>query len=348
MNRKVIIIGGGLSGLLLAYLLEQKGYEVKLLEASSRLGGRIQTIRGTLGTPLELGATWFSDIHIHLLHLLKELDIKKYPQYTRGTTLFQTKSFEPPQLFSIPESEQPSYRIVGGTQTLIEAIRSKLKNTSINLNTKVSSISICDNGTISVNAGEISEQCDQAVICMPPQLASSIDLPMQVSSELLQLLPTVQTWMAGAVKFVVEYESPFWREKGYSGMLFSHADIVTEMYDHTNFEENKFGFTGFLNGGSAGFSQEIRKTNVLRHLSGLLGNEALTPSSYSDKVWNDEFIIHGNQVIERPHQNNGHPHLHEAYLDGKLYFCGTETSSQYAGYMEGAVQSAMRVSGYFN
>ena len=36
-----------------------------------------------------------------------------------------------------------------------------------------------------------------------------------------------------------KYKKPFWRENGYSVMLYSHAGIVTEMYDHTNFEEDK-------------------------------------------------------------------------------------------------------------
>jgi monoamine oxidase len=36
-----------------------------------------------------------------------------------------------------------------------------------------------------------------------------------------------------------------------------------ERYDHTNIEEDKYGFTGFLNGGAAGFRTEVRKANVL-------------------------------------------------------------------------------------
>jgi monoamine oxidase len=344
MNRTVGIIGGGLSGLTLAYLLEKKDIDVTVLEASSRLGGRIQTVEGNLGTPLELGATWFSDIHKNILTLLNELQIRKYPQYTRGATLFQTKSFEPPQVFSIPEAENPSYRIVGGTHTLINALRARLKRTEIILNTRVTHISSSKDGLLAIKAGEVKMQFDRIVVCIPPQLASSIEFPTELPSEVRQLLPLVQTWMAGAVKFVVEYQSPFWREKGFSGMLYSHADIVTEMYDHTNFEENKFGFTGFLNGGCAGFSPEVRRSNVLRHLSGLLGNEALTPTTYFDKIWNDEYIVQGNQFIERPHQNNGHPFLQKGYLHNKIYFCGTETSTKFPGYMEGAIQAALRVS----
>ena len=87
---RFVIIGGGLSGLTLAYLLSKKGIHAQILEASSRLGGRIQTIKGKNETPLELGATWFSDIHQNLLSLIDELKLDKYPQYSKGISFFQT------------------------------------------------------------------------------------------------------------------------------------------------------------------------------------------------------------------------------------------------------------------
>lgn len=62
------------------------------------------------------------------------------------------------------------------------------------------------------------------------------------------LLPTVQTWMGGSIKFALEYAAPFWRNKVNSGTLYSHIDIVIEMYDHTAVDEQRFGFTGFLQG----------------------------------------------------------------------------------------------------
>ena len=62
-NAKIIIIGAGLSGLMIAYLLQKKGFEVIILEAHTRIGGRIETVTGTTGATMELGATWFSKPH---------------------------------------------------------------------------------------------------------------------------------------------------------------------------------------------------------------------------------------------------------------------------------------------
>ncbi len=348
MHKLIIIIGGGLSGLTLAYLLEKKGFEPTIIEASSRLGGRIHTIDGELGTPLELGATWFSDQHHELMDLLQELGLNKYPQCTKGTSLFQTNLFEPPQVFSISESEDPSYRIAGGTQTIINTLGSKLSRTKIILNTPITQVSLHNNNSFLLESANGSFHCDKVVVCLPPQLASSIDFSCGLPSELKALFPTVQTWMAGSIKFVLEYERPFWRDKGLSGILYSHADIVSEMYDHTNVQESKFGFTGFLNSETAGSTQEERRSNVLRHLSGFFGNDALNPTAYFDKVWNDSFVVYEKIQPMRPHQNNGHPYLQKAYLDGRLYFCGTETSSEFSGYMEGAIRSAKRVASLLN
>lgn len=344
MSEKVIIVGGGLSGLLVAYLLSKKNIDATILEASSRLGGRIQTTIGTLATPLELGATWFSDMHINLMALIAELGLQKYPQFSEGKSLFQTKSFEPPQEFYVPQAESPSYRIAGGTQNLIDTLARKIPNANIKLNAKVLSIRALDNDLwVETSSGE-KLKVNKVILCLPPQLAGTkIQFLPPLPENITKLLPTVQTWMAGAIKFVLEYEKCFWREKGYSGMLYSHAGIVTEMYDHTDFEENKFGFTGFLNSGASSYSQEVRKELVLKQLEELLGKEMSNPISYFDKIWTDEFVWGGNQIIHRPHQNNGHQLLQQSYMKGKLLFSGTETATEFAGYMEGAVHSALKI-----
>lgn len=56
-GEKVIVIGAGISGLAAARQLVEAGYEVTVLEARERLGGRIFT-DDSLGAPIDLGAAW--------------------------------------------------------------------------------------------------------------------------------------------------------------------------------------------------------------------------------------------------------------------------------------------------
>ncbi len=347
-TNRIVIIGGGLSGLALAYFLSKKGIATSILEGALRVGGRIQTILGKNGTPLELGATWFSGIHVNLLELIDELGLVKYPQYSGGISLFQTKSFEPPQEFFIPEATSPSYRIAGGTHMLINTLANKLDNECIHTNKKVSAIKQADNGLIVEASDHSIYHANQVIVCISPQLVSgNIQFAPALPPAISRVLPTIQTWMAGAIKFTLEYNEPFWRKKGYSGMLYSHAGIVVEMYDHTNFEQDKYGFTGFLNGGVAGYSQDARKELVLQQLAELFGPQIMQPTTYYDKVWNDEFVLDGSPVILQPHQNNGHPALQSSYMNNRLHFCATETASEFAGYMEGALIAVKSVANRF-
>ena len=53
----VVVIGAGMSGLATARTLTDRGFTVTVLEASERIGGRVNTNRD-LGTPVDLGASW--------------------------------------------------------------------------------------------------------------------------------------------------------------------------------------------------------------------------------------------------------------------------------------------------
>jgi monoamine oxidase len=64
-------------------LTAAKGFEVLVLEANDRIGGRIKTVTATTGVTVEMGATWFKE-HTNLLALVHEFNIPYFRQHTQG------------------------------------------------------------------------------------------------------------------------------------------------------------------------------------------------------------------------------------------------------------------------
>ncbi|NKY54305.1 FAD-dependent oxidoreductase [Nocardia vermiculata] len=54
---RVVVVGAGFAGLGCAHALERFGFDVQVVEARSRVGGRVWT-RRIAGVPVELGASW--------------------------------------------------------------------------------------------------------------------------------------------------------------------------------------------------------------------------------------------------------------------------------------------------
>ncbi|MFC3811339.1 flavin monoamine oxidase family protein [Lacihabitans lacunae] len=343
---EIIIIGGGISGLTTAYYLQKNNIPFVLLEAQNRLGGRIDTVLGKNQTPIEMGATWFSDAHQNLIGLLNELEIPYFQQFTEGNSFFQSHSFIPPQVFFTPQAKEASYRVKDGTQAIIEKIAATIPSEKIKLDTKV--IKIADKADfieLTDNDGNLF-QARKIVSTIPPQiLAESVEFAPTLPKEVSNLMANVQTWMSGSIKFSLEYSEAFWRKNGFSGTIYSQSGMAVEVYDHSNFENDKFALTGFLNGSAAIYSPQQREEIVSGEIKKLFGPETPEYLSYTDKIWDNEFISIKNPIALRAHQNNGHPYLLESYFNNKLHLAGTETDTHFPGYLDGAVASAMRVFG---
>src|SRR5579883_433178 len=70
-NHDVIVIGAGIAGISTALRLKSYSYDVVILEARERIGGRIHT-DNSLGAPLDKGASWISGIHENPIYKLAE------------------------------------------------------------------------------------------------------------------------------------------------------------------------------------------------------------------------------------------------------------------------------------
>jgi monoamine oxidase len=78
LDNEVMVLGGGLAGLTAAYQLKKNRVPYRLYEASTRLGGRIQTLYHFNSSDqfAEAGAEFLEDSHVELLQLCKELTLK--------------------------------------------------------------------------------------------------------------------------------------------------------------------------------------------------------------------------------------------------------------------------------
>ncbi|KNC20328.1 Putrescine oxidase [Arthrobacter sp. RIT-PI-e] len=87
IERDVVVIGAGPSGLTAARELRRTGHSVAVLEARDRVGGRTHT-DVVEGAVLEIGGQWVSPDQTALTGLLDELGIDTFPRYREGDSVY--------------------------------------------------------------------------------------------------------------------------------------------------------------------------------------------------------------------------------------------------------------------
>jgi monoamine oxidase len=85
----VIIVGAGLSGLIAARTVLHAGLTPLVLEADSRVGGRILTEEVVPGLTVDIGAQWIGDTHHRMFALAEELGVQTFTQYDEGETSYE-------------------------------------------------------------------------------------------------------------------------------------------------------------------------------------------------------------------------------------------------------------------
>ena len=346
----IVIIGGGLSGIYAAALLVEKKKTLALLEARSRVGGRILSPEHE-GFFADLGPSWYWPlINPRVSALIETLGLKGYPQFETGLGRFQARDGHAETIEGYP-MDPPGWRIDGGMISLVKGLCEQIPKDVIRLNHPVCEIERLDKG-VRVTVGRLDEEpkcritASGVILALPPRLAAgSILFAPDLSYDLTQAMLKASTWMAGHAKFFALYEKADWRNLGLSGQGFSLHGPLSEIHDASGEAARPYGLTGFV-----GIPALRRKNKdaiiqaILAQLTLLYGPEAGHPDKIYYQDWaKEEFTATDYDQRSAHNHPEFHPPLGKTSIwDGTFHFAGTETADHLGGYLEGALASAER------
>jgi monoamine oxidase len=150
--------------------------------------------------------------------------------------------------------------------------------------------------------------------------------------------------MGAIIKATVAYDEPFWRRAGFSGQVATDDDVLGIVMD----DVAPYGppmLIGFIEGRRAlemsPLGKEARRAAVVASLVRFFGEAAANPIAYEDNDWTLEPWTHGYVGTMGPGVMTRYGHaLREPC--GRIHWEGAETSTEFPGYIEGALRSGVR------
>lgn len=232
-------------------------------------------------------------------------------------------------------------RFEAGFQTLFTHIAEELSE-AISYNSPVERIEYGGDGVIvQTNGRRIAAK--RVIIAMSPTIASRIRFspPLPgLRDQLAQRMP-----MGTAIKILVTFERPFWRDTGLNGFSISDYPMALT-YDNSPPDGSSGMLLGFIEGEPGRIWGEKtsaeRESAVIKWLANIFGPEAEQYTQYIDKYWVDEEFSRGCYAgIMGPGVWTSFGRALRAPI-GPIHWAGTETATYWMGYVEGAMQAGER------
>jgi monoamine oxidase len=263
-------------------------------------------------------------------------------------TLFYTASAGNPKqkgdfsrLIATPGGAQES-RFVGGSQRIPVLVAKKL-GAQVVLKSPVRRIAQ-HGGRVVVTSDRVVVEAREVIVAIPPKLVLGIDFNPGLPGAKRKLLKG--TPPGRLIKWEAVYDTPFWRDDGYSGQAVSEQGPANTTFDNTPPGGSPGILFGFIGGKQARsyamLSREARRGVVLDNFVRYFGPEAANPKSSFELDWTQEAWTRGCPVGHTG-RNVLHRYGHTLRKPvGHVHWAGTETSDYWNGYMDGAVRSGER------
>ena len=329
-----IVIGAGITGLATASHITAAGYDVLILEARDRVGGRLLTVADADGRPtIDLGPSWFWADETRVQALVRELDIRTHAQHIAGDALFQPG--DAVQRIAGNPIDAPAMRFQDGAQSLALALSERL-GPSLRFDTPVAAVRVVDDH-VEVDHREGTSRARCAVVAIPPALAiTDIRFEPGLPDELADLAARTPVWMGAMTKVVAEYATPFWRELGLAGAAISYTGPLRELHDLSG----PGGQSAALFGFAMPMVEPLSRATIVDQLVDLFEEDARNPRALHVQDWRSERWTSPAHVEALgdygTYADSGFRHaIHE-----RVWLASTETGPDHAGHIEGALAAA--------
>lgn len=255
-------------------------------------------------------------------------------------------------LLGMEENQAQGLKVKGGTQQISQIMAKKIGLENVLLEHPVDEIIQqekcvklrCRNG--------LTVSCKRAVIAAPPTATRKISFVPQLSRERRECEKS--TIMGNITKVIITYTEAFWRLRGQSGEAMTYGgpsnvagcDVgpLSGVMDATTPTGNPALVT-FIAGGHAiqwsKQSAEVRKGAVLKSLVDFFGFDAENCLDYIEYDWSSERFIEGALAgVGTGGMKYSASGLREP--QGRLHFAGTESATEWDGFMSGGIQAGIR------
>ncbi len=197
---------------------------------------------------------------------------------------------------------------------------------------------------VTVESRRLTVHAKRVIVTILPALTAGIRFspPLPgLRAQLIQRMPHGTLIKAEAV-----YERPFWRDQGLSGQAISDTGPARTTFDNSPPDGAPGVLFGFVGGRDARVwmrrSKSARRAAVLENFATYFGDQARHPLDYVEDNAAGEQWIRGCPTAVMPPGvlSDFGPVLREPVKP--IHWAGSETSTFWAGYMEGAVRSGKR------
>mgnify|MGYP006087704221 CR=1 FL=1 len=360
----VAVVGAGISGLVCAAALHRLNFTVTVLDARSRIGGRLLNAEGT---GVDLGASWaFPPQETRGLKLASEMGIASIAQRVDGEA-FAYQGGRAVRMGNAGERMAPcgggAVRFKGGYAALAAGVAATLPPGALLLGSHVSALKATAAADIELEAtGGVKVSyatsattrtavlhARRVVVAAPPGVvARSITFTPRLPAAQQRKLASTATWCGDWCKLAATFKTAFWRDAGASGVVASPAGVPISIWFEggggDELGDADCALVGLGVGPQCraleGISTSEARALVIRALGGALGAELVEEQleTVAVKSWvSDPLSFAG---IEAQGRDYGHSLLRAATEWG-VHFAGTESEAE-NGHVEGAIKAGER------